>query len=147
MPKNGSIDIPHVRVTDHYIRKPVSEKEVNRIREFIGLACINNEKVDSITRAKAFISYFEKFSSNPAFLDSAEQLINIDGEKNLMQSFHVLVHLYYLKENYEKVLEINRKIFKEAIFPSKTSADNRDAWTAYRIGQSYMESSNMKICF
>ena len=144
MPKNGSIDIPHVRVTDHFIRIPVSDKEVGRIREFIGLACINNEKVDSITRAKAFIAYFEKFSSNPAFLDSAEQLINIGGEKNLMQSFHVLVHLYYLKENYEKVLEINRKIFKEAIFPSKTSADNRDAWTAYRIGQSYMESSELK---
>ena len=27
MPKSGSIDIPHVTVHDHYIRKPITQKD------------------------------------------------------------------------------------------------------------------------
>ena len=31
MPKSGSIDIPHVTVHDHYIRKPLKKDEVKKI--------------------------------------------------------------------------------------------------------------------
>src|SRR5690606_16088024 len=53
MPKNGSIDIPHVAVTDHYIRKrpTVPAKEQEEISAFLGLECYNNDNVDAITRA------------------------------------------------------------------------------------------------
>src|SRR5690606_21289858 len=40
MPKNGSIDIPHVAVTDHYIRKrPVAQREQKDITAFLVLEC------------------------------------------------------------------------------------------------------------
>ena len=29
MPKSGSLDIPHVTVHDHYIRKPIKQKEID----------------------------------------------------------------------------------------------------------------------
>lgn len=144
MPKNGSIDIPHVRVTDHYIRKPVSQREINKIKEFIQLACINNQDVDSITRAKAFIAYFEKFTANPAFLDSAERLLMSKDVNKTKQNFHDLVHLYYLQGKYTKVMNLCFELFQQKVFPAKVSANNRDAWTAYRVGQSYMESADLK---
>ena len=41
MPVSGSSDIPHVTVHDHYIRKPITVEEKNKIKTFIGLFAIN----------------------------------------------------------------------------------------------------------
>ncbi len=144
MPKNGTIDIPHVVTTDHYIRKPIPVKEINKIREFIGLLCINNPAVDSITRAKAFISYFEKFSSNPAFLDSAKRFISDLTISDRRKHYKVLIHWAYLKGEYAQVIKYTNEVWGETGFTGKSSSDNSDAWTAYRIGQSYLDSGDLK---
>src|SRR5690606_36184097 len=56
MPRNGSIDIPHVAVTDHYIRrKPEDAQEVSKISAFLELKCFNNDTVDALTTARAYM--------------------------------------------------------------------------------------------
>ncbi|MFL5752056.1 MAG: multiheme c-type cytochrome, partial [Bacteroidia bacterium] len=75
MPKSGSIDIPHVTVHDHYIRKPITKKEKEKIKEFIGLFSINEKDPDKLTKARAYISQYEKFEWKPYYLDSALQLL------------------------------------------------------------------------
>ncbi len=48
MPHNGSIDIPHVAVTDHFIRKrPVEDSMQEKIAAFLGLRCFNNDRPGS----------------------------------------------------------------------------------------------------
>ena len=59
MPRNGSIDIPHVAVTDHYIRKrPLAEAEAKKITAFLGMKCYNNDKPDAITTARGFMEFY-----------------------------------------------------------------------------------------
>ncbi|HNS11238.1 MAG TPA: tetratricopeptide repeat protein [Bacteroidia bacterium] len=137
MPSNSSIDIPHVVSTDHYIRKPVTLKDKAQIREFVGLVCINNPDVDSVTRAKAFISYYEKFSSNPGFLDSAKGLIPSSTKEDIEKHFKVLVHWAFLKGDYPQLLHYNKVAWGAAGFKGRVEASNSDAWTSYRIGQAF----------
>ncbi len=144
MPKGGSIDIPHVSSTDHYIRKPIAPSSVEKIREFVGLACINNEKVDEVTRGKAFLSYYEKFSGNPAFLDSAKVFLKDRNLSEIKTNFKSLVHWAYLKNDFSKIVSYVEKSWGAAGFSGTQTLDNSDAWTCYRIGQAYNEQNNLK---
>ena len=144
MPKSGSIDIPHVSTTDHFIRKSVTDKDLNKIREFIGLACINNPEVDSIERGKAFISYYEKFSSNIAFLDSASKLIRHKAPEEIKANYKTLIHLAFLKKDFPLVIRYLKEGLEEKTFTGVVSKSNSDAWTAYRIGQSYFALNDLR---
>ena len=104
MPKSGSIDIPHVTVHDHYIRKPISKTEKEKIKTFIGLFAINEKKPNIITRAKAYINQYEKFEQNKIFLDSAEQLVN--QEKKLLTKSKPLIQLYFIQKNFKNILTV-----------------------------------------
>jgi Flp pilus assembly protein TadD len=137
MPKNNSIDIPHVSVTDHWIRTPMKKHEVDNIKEFAGLACINNPAAGDKSLGKAYLSYFEKFSSNPAYLDSAKKYISDDNLDSIKSNFQSLIRWAFLNKNYKKVIEysnLNQGFLKKK---NKISVMNEDAWTYYRIGESY----------
>jgi hypothetical protein len=69
MPGSGTIDIPHVISTDHYIRKPAGKNEIEAVKKFIRLRCINETNPPAEEVAKAYINYYEKFVPNKAFLD------------------------------------------------------------------------------
>jgi hypothetical protein len=49
MPVSGSTDIPHVTVHDHFIRKPVSKKEKEKIKTFVGLFSVNEKNPSALT--------------------------------------------------------------------------------------------------
>ncbi len=133
MPKNGTIDIPHVTTTDHWIRKTIDTVSANKVKVFLGLACINNPKPDNESHAAAFLNYFEKFSNNTSYLDSAAKYL---GENNSQYSFSLKVRLYYLKNDFRRVAQLASSN-KEIIKSFKSNVMNDDAWTAYRIGESY----------
>lgn len=136
MPKNGSIDIPHVRVTDHWIRKPVKKEEVKKIREFVTLACINNKEVEPIVRGQAYLSYFEKFVSNPAFLDSAKRYIPDRSNDDVRMHFRDLIRWSFLENDFPSVVGYLRSVpdLKDSL--RRKDYSNTDAWTAYRLGES-----------
>ena len=87
MPHNGSIDIPHVAVTDHYIRKrPLSDTLKGKITAFIGLKCFNNSHTDAITTARAYLEFYERYNASRGLIDSAllylgKQQIDEAGQK------------------------------------------------------------------
>lgn len=137
MPKNGTIDIPHVTSTDHWIRKQVSMESKKRIREFVKLACINNSDVDDKSKGIAYLSYFEKFVSNKVFLDSAKKYFSDDSKTAIVENFSELVRWAFLKEDYALIIHYVMKHGNAIDSLNEKSYSNDDAWTAYRIGQSF----------
>ncbi|MGZ3866152.1 MAG: tetratricopeptide repeat protein [Bacteroidia bacterium] len=136
MPKSGSIDIPHVTVHDHFIRKPVSKKEKDGIKTFIGLFAINENNPDALTKAKAYINQYEKFEQKSYYLDSAAKYLS---EKRV-EDVDALVQLYFLKNDFNSVGSLVNSFGKEGLLKNnlkKKSFDNQHAWTCYRIAESY----------
>jgi len=152
MPKSGSIDIPHVTVHDHFIRKPISKKEKEKIKTFLGLFAINDKNPDSLTKAKANINQFEKFDQQQHYLDTALKYLSVKDKNNISKNFDALVQLYFLKNDYAKVVALVNQIGKDELLNNrlnKKSYDNQHAWTCYRIGESYnyQNKANEAISF
>jgi Flp pilus assembly protein TadD len=136
------LDIPHVTVHDHYIRKrPVPVSASTERGNFKGLSAINSKSPDKLSQAKAYIQQFEKFDPDKLFmLDSASVRLNEKDEKSFRDNFHLFIHLNFAKRDYSKIVELTKR-YGEALLISKNlskqSWDNQDAWTAYRIGESF----------
>lgn len=137
MPNSGSIDIPHVTVHDHFIRKPMKKDEVKKIKEFIGLQAINEKNPDNYTKAKAYIQQYDKFEYNKVYLDSAEFYLSDKSKEGIRKNFDLLVHLNFIKGDYRQIIVY----LQEVGMPTKgnKSWDNSDAWTYYRIGEVYFQ--------
>jgi len=147
MPKSGSIDIPHVTVHDHYIRKPLTKKEKEQIKSFLGLYAINEKAPDSLTKARAYINQYEKFEQKAYYLDSAEKYLSQKNKTLILKNFDALVQLYFLKNDYVKVSGMVSMIGRDNLFANrlnKKSYDNQHAWTCYRIGEclNYLNKPN-----
>lgn len=131
MPKNGSIDIPHVAVTDHYIRKrpTVPAKEQEEISAFLGLECYNNDNVDAITRARGFMEFYERYNPNKGLIDSALYYLDSEKETEATQKQNRdYIRAWFILNDYNKVISYTAQLQPEAL---------NDAWTAYRVGESY----------
>jgi len=127
MPRSGTLDIPHVSVHDHWIRKPQKKIMKTRIKEFIGIYCVNNPNPDNLTKAKAYLSYFEKFEGEKSSLDSAKLYLN-KTKGNYLEKLETFIHYNFLrkayKENAKIALKLNVKLYT-------------NPWFCYRIGQSF----------
>lgn len=129
MPSSGTSDIPHVTVHDHYIRKPTDPRKKST-GSLIGLRCITNPKPDLLTETNAYITYFEKFDSNPLYMDSAKaKSARLDADKS--ENIKTLIHLHYINSEFNKVIQLSSKLKSEI-----------DGWTAYRIAKSFERMSN-----
>ena len=147
MPRSGSIDIPHVTVHDHYIRKPSDKSEKENIKQFLGLFAINDKQPDSLTRAKAYINQFEKFDQKTEHLDSAKKYLSVQTTNLLNKNLDALVQLHFLKQDYASVVSIINKLGSEQVLKNrlnKQSYSNDHAWTCYRIAESYLNLNNAK---
>lgn len=135
MPPSGSIDIPHVSVHDHYIRKPTSpEAAKNTAKAFLGLVAINTQKPKIQSRVAAYLQQYERFEPNPVFLDSAFALLQLSG------TWQQWVHYYYLKNDPAALVQFLAKqkpILQLLAELNHKTWDNADAWTAYRIAEAF----------
>jgi hypothetical protein len=132
MPHNGSIDIPHVAVTDHFIRKrPVEDSMKQQITAFLGLKCFNNNHVDAITTARGYMEFYERYAPQKPLLDSAMKYLNmqtdVEGSEKQNRDY---IRVYYLLNDFVHVTQYAAQL---------KPADMKDAWTAYRIGEAYYE--------
>jgi len=127
MPKNKSIDIPHVAVTDHYIRRKKVELPVkSSIAKFIQMKCYNDEKPSYRVRAKAFLEFYERYETQTFLLDSAIQYLKkADTKKGIDDD---LLRTYYLYKKFDKVIELSK---------SSEISNIPQSWTCYRIGESF----------
>ncbi len=150
MPNSGSIDIPHVSVHDHYIRKPMKSNEIQKVKEFIGLYAINEKNPSNYTKAKAYIQQYDKFEYKTQYLDSAQFYLSDKSKEEVILNFELLVHLNFIKMNYLKILSYVDQVggidkLKKTL--NKKSWDNANAWTAYRIGEAYYSLGDIKSAY
>lgn len=122
--KSGTSDIPHVSFTDHYIRKPVSETQKAKQKEFIGLVCFTENKVKDIDKAIAWLHYFEKVDPKPAYLDSVAKFLSILPYKEKVRYF-------FFRKDYLTLLSVAQK------------ETPKDAWTHYYIAEAYLAQNNL----
>ncbi len=132
MPQSGSIDIPHVSVHDHYIKKPVKKEKLSKIKEFAGIYCVNTIANKPTMLAQANLNYYEKFEGEAISLDTAYHWIQ--KVEDLPKQTALLIHHYYLKNDWNKIVEL-----ATAIDLSISS----DAWLCYRIGQAYQNTGKL----
>lgn len=139
MPKSGSTDIPHVSITDHFIRKPVKKKEVEAIKQFVRLQAINEPTPDSITMAKAYLNQYEKFEQERFYLDSANLYLRYTVKSK--DGIREKIRYYFFSQQY---LELVKYVESQNALKllSTQSWTNDDAWACYRVGQSYQNVGN-----
>ncbi len=140
MPSSGSIDIPHVSVHDHYIRKPLTKTDKNKIKEFIGLFAINDKSPDALTRALAYLQQYEKFEQKPQYLDSAATILKAD-KNNSEKNIHAFIKLYFLQKNYRAIIQLIEATGEQKCYTQlfiKKRYDNKDGWASYQIAEAYM---------
>lgn len=101
MQKSGTIDIPHVTVTDHYIRVYDEDRESlpgnDEEQAFTGLVCLTQDNPKPVLMARAYLNFYEKFENKPAFLDSAKAYLNQSDEMNRAE----WVQFYFLKNDWQ----------------------------------------------
>ena len=127
MPKSGTIDIPHVTVTDHRIRVPVKKAQTKSIKEFAGIYCINNVESDQHTKLRAYLSYFEKFEGESSSLDTVATFIQSNNTDDAF-GLDLKIHFYYLRNDYQSIIKLASNMQANEV---------TDPWICYRIGQAY----------
>ncbi len=150
MPKSGSIDIPHVTVHDHYIRKPIKKEKSKKQKEFIGLGAVNEKNPSVEIMAKAYIQQYDKFDNKPAYLDSAKKYLSDKTTNDVNQNFEILVHLYFIRHDFAKIIIYVNQVGKENLLNTiltKKSWDNANAWTLYRIGNAYSNTGKIQDAY
>ena len=136
MKPSGSIDIPHVRITDHYIRKypelggTQSEQTETQKKAFLGLKILTKDKGHPVDMARGYIAMYDKYVASPLLLDSAKYYLNL-SVLSFEQTFPTWIHYYFAKEDYSNILK------QAAQMPFKQV---QDAWTAYRIGEAFYKT-------
>jgi hypothetical protein len=144
MPKSGSIDIPHVTVHDHWIRKPISKIEKKAVKEFIGLQSVNETNPSKETKATAYLNYYEKFSKNELYLDSAFKFLNLNDIKSLIENIENITKYYFFRKDSKALISKCEKIGISKLLSSvlnTKSFENKHAWSAYRIGEAYLQNN------
>lgn len=135
MPKTGSIDIPHVNISDHFIGKTntlnlkkadsLSTEKIEDIANFLGLQSLVIDDPTPLDMAKGYLALYDKFMGSPSILDSVQFYINqLDDQTPTNQKNKVLIHYYFNKEQYTTLLSL-----------APTPNTIQDAWTAYRVGE------------
>ena len=139
MPASGPVDIPHVTVHDHYVRKPnaKSTTDTNGISRFLGLVAVNNPKPDLRSKTLAYLQQYERFDPFPYYLDSA--LYFLRRYDPTYQDIRLWVHYLYLEQDQQGILNLVQKRGVDRVLSSlkKPSYSNEEAWASYRIGEAY----------
>lgn len=143
MPPSPSIDIPHVTVHDHYIRKPIAAADRQKVEKFVRLVAANNPQPTALSQAKGYLHYFESYTSgnNPTLLDSAAYYTQQAAQQlDQYQLLDTRIHLLYLQQQYAQITKAAAAV---AVPNIKT------AWTAYRIGEAYsqLQQTNKAVAY
>lgn len=87
MKKSGTVDIPHVSVTDHFIRVYRKEEALPTEQTYDGLICVTQKNPDHRLVARAYLNYYEKFQQKQLFLDSAQYYLGKNVEKDWLEEW------------------------------------------------------------
>lgn len=136
MPTAGSIDIPHVHITDHYISKTnITGKKKQQTKEkaaFLGLQILTKTSGEPLEMANGYLALYDKYLPAPVILDSAFYYLQ-RADSKAPAYFNSLIHYHFNRQNYTAIIAaVNRQ---EVI---------KDAWTAYRIGEAFYQTADFQ---
>lgn len=129
MPKAGSLDIPHISITDHNIQKHpavLQPAPKNPDKSFYGLQILTKDKASPLEMAKAYLAFYDKYAASPLMLDSALFYLNQCKKLPLEQKLEPLVHYHFNRNHQDSLLLLAQSLPADLDLSS---------WTAYRIGQ------------
>ena len=130
MPVSGSKDIPHITITDHFIRSPGNDDTVmgspDEDARLVRLASLVDRAPTLSSVAEGYLTYFETVTNHPGFLDSALVYLTA-AEEDGDEVTAILIRTRFLQEEFDEVVLLSSRL--EQV---------EDAWTAYRIGESYL---------
>jgi Tfp pilus assembly protein PilF len=138
MPVSGSKDIPHVTITDHYIRVPEPDRSTSTSddNDFYSLASLTDLSPSARVMAEGYLTHYEQFEHRSYFLDSAavfmDRALQVASEEELVRP---LVRLWFLQGEYEKASDLGRRLTADSL---------SDAWTLYRVGESAAKLGNIR---
>jgi FimV-like protein len=142
MPLHGAADIPHVSIHDHRIGIHRDQRTSKRTDDLLkGIRCIHEQTVPSIVEAEAFVNYVEKFNMPESLLDSA--LIRLNKSAQDKEALCLRIRISYLRREYSyvrKLVSDNPDLINEL---AVVEPENKDAWTAYRISESFQVTSGI----
>ena len=139
MPRSGSIDIPHVAITDHNIRvhDRLTTVQADERAEFARLASLIDPDPTPRKLAEGYLTYYEQFEQRPDLLDSAAVFLERAAvEESPERLLKARVRLRFLQGDHRAVT---------ALAPSGDAAGERDPWTLYRIGDSYVRTGDLEL--
>lgn len=145
MPPSGSVDIPHVSIHDHFIRKPLQKKQVEKVRTYIGLMAVNEKYPSRKTRLEAYLNQYEKFDRQPHQLDSARRYIELMEADKQNDILDLKIRYYHLKNDNLSIMQLVNRTGPDLLLQKRLSIksmDNKDAWTCYRIGDAFYQSGD-----
>ncbi len=140
MPPSGSIDIPHVNITDHYISRgniknlqgdTMSVEKVEEIAGFLGLQSLVVKNPSPLEMARGYLALWDKFMGVPAVLDSANYYLK-RSKVSAKEKFPTLAHYYFNKKEYQLLRSI-----------APPAEEIQDAWSAYRVGEAAYKTKNL----
>jgi len=142
MPPSGSIDIPHVNITDHYISRQtarrgmgIDEVQKNEIAEFLGLEMLTKDQASPLDMAKGYLALYDKYVDSAIMLDSADYYLQRSKAPPEKQ-FKTRIHYHFTRQQYPQIIELAQTLPLEQI---------TDGWTAYRIGEAYYKSGDFAL--
>lgn len=140
MPRTGSIDIPHVNITDHYLSKENVKSKValrnddkNEFAQFLGLEILTKTNPEPLEMAKGYIALYDKFTPDVQMLDSAKMYID-RSQLSQNQKMATLIHYHFARFDYNSIVTLSNNFDVNTI---------KDGWTAYRIGEAYFKNNSL----
>src|SRR5690606_12486461 len=134
MPTSSSLDIPHVTITDHFIRvvEEVPEQDVEAQRAFLGIASLVDPDPSDLNVAQGYLAYFEQFDPQRQFLDSAAAYL--ERANGTTAEIETAVRLAFLQSDFERVKRLGQ---------GTPMASVEDPWTLYRIGEAHLGTGSL----
>ena len=130
MPKSGSTDIPHVSITDHFISVHSRQLAVGSgEKQFLGIEILTKENPTPLDMARGYLATYDKYIASPVMLDSAYFYLEKSTANNKLKT-PILIHYLFSKKDTEGIINEANKL---------NNGYNVDAWTAYRIGEAYLQ--------
>lgn len=133
MPKSGSIDIAHVRITDHKIQRlPSKEKNIPGNKSFFGLEMLTKTNPGKLDMARGYLAYYDKYATLPNLLDSVKFYLS-QCAPDQSGVFEAEIHFLFNKKDYPSITQKAE---------DRDTSQIRDAWTAYRIAEAYYQAGD-----
>jgi tetratricopeptide (TPR) repeat protein len=143
MPRSGSIDIPHITITDHNISKAtakraggreMSNEDKNEVARFLGLECLTKESPSPLEKAKGYLALYDKFMKEAHVLDSAAYYLG-QSKASEEEQLSTKMHYLFAAEYYDEIARAANKLDPNSI---------ADGWTAYRIGEAFYRRQQLQ---